>query len=245
MFFSFFNEARCVWTPLEAILVIFGRRALIFFFCLEALENIWKWYHFCAHAEWWSPWRRKNVKKKAPRFIKLNFLSNCDGQKRFSQNERRTTDLQNFASDFLLFAPGLSYALSKSKKSEAMNMMNKCAKFHKDSPSGKKVNSISRAGLNFQRRLILCTTLYRNLMQAGNFGCTFNQLFIWIFYALFTEDASTLSLAWCKKWPKTQINGVLPFERKISYAVRLHPQCPNRSRVIGWSNSAKFWQAHV
>ena len=57
-------------------------------------------------------------------------------------------------------------------------MMNKCAKFHKDSPSGKKVNSISRAGLNFQRRLILCTTLYRNLMQAGNFGCTFNQLFI-------------------------------------------------------------------
>ena len=26
-----------------------------------------------------------------------------------------------------------------------MNMMNKCAKFHKDSPSDKKLNSISRA----------------------------------------------------------------------------------------------------
>ena len=103
----------------------------------------------------------------------LTFLSNCDGQKRFSQNERRTTDLQNVASDFLLFAPGLRYALSKSKKSEAMNMMNKCAKFHKDSPSGKTVNLISRARLNFQRRLILCV-----LMQAGNFGCAFNQLFI-------------------------------------------------------------------
>ena len=42
-----------------------------------------------------------------------------------------------------------------------MNMMSKCAKFHKD---GKKLNSISRARLNFRRRTILCTTLYRNLM---------------------------------------------------------------------------------
>ena len=48
---------------------------------------------------------------------------------------------------FLTFAQGLSYDLSKfsakMKKSEAtfvaMNMTNKCAKFHKDSPNGKKV----------------------------------------------------------------------------------------------------------
>ena len=38
--------------------------------------------------------------------------SNCDRQKRFSQNERRA-DLQNFASELLIFAPGLSYDLSK------------------------------------------------------------------------------------------------------------------------------------
>ena len=43
----------------------------------------------------------------------LTFFINCDRQKRFSQNERRRADLQNFASDFLIFAWGLSYDLSK------------------------------------------------------------------------------------------------------------------------------------
>ena len=47
--------------PLEAILVIFGRRALIFVWKL--LEKNEKWNHFCAHAQWWSPWRRKNVER--------------------------------------------------------------------------------------------------------------------------------------------------------------------------------------
>ena len=37
---------------------------------------------------------------------------------------------------------------------------------------------ISRARLNFRRRPILCTTLYRNLMQAGNFDGTFDQRFL-------------------------------------------------------------------
>ena len=49
--------------PLEAILVIFGRRALIFF-VWKLLEKYEKWHHFCAHAQWWSPWRRKNFKKE-------------------------------------------------------------------------------------------------------------------------------------------------------------------------------------
>ena len=48
--------------PIEAILVIFGRRALIFF-CLKALGKNEKWHNFCAHAQWWSPWRRKNIEK--------------------------------------------------------------------------------------------------------------------------------------------------------------------------------------
>ena len=37
------------------------RRALIFF-CLKALGK--KLHHFCAHAQWWSPWRRRNVEKR-------------------------------------------------------------------------------------------------------------------------------------------------------------------------------------
>ena len=108
-----------------------------------------------------------------------------------------------------------------------MNMMNKCAKFHKDSPSDKKLNSISRTRLNFRRRPILCTTLYRNFMQASNFGGTFDQLFLRIFLWNFHRRClSTFSIRWCKKvkndqklksrgtmvqksqkWPKTQIKG--------------------------------------
>ena len=41
---------------------------------------------------------------------------------------------------------------------------------------------------------ILRTTLYRNLMQASNFGGKFDQLFFWIFYEIFTEDDSLLCL---------------------------------------------------
>ena len=90
--------------PLEAILVIFGRRALIFFFVWKLLEKYEKWHHFCAHAQWWSPWRRKKCRKRAPRSVEFNFFIICDRHKPFSQNERRRTDLQNVASDFLIFA---------------------------------------------------------------------------------------------------------------------------------------------
>ena len=106
----------------------------------------------------------QKCQKKAPCSIEFNFFTNCDRQKRFSQNETRRADLQNLASDFLIFALGLSYDLSKfsddftaffrlwktitNSKAKiinlrqlfvAMNIMNKCAKFHKDSPSDKKV----------------------------------------------------------------------------------------------------------
>ena len=54
----------------------------------------------------------------------------------------------------------------------------------------KKLNSISRERLNFLRRPILCSALYRNLMQTSNFGGTFDQLYLRIFYKTFTEDAS-------------------------------------------------------
>ena len=94
-----------------------------------------------------------------------------------------------------------------------MNMINKCAKFHKDSPSGQKVklSSISRERLNFRRRPFLCTTLYRNLMQASNFGGTLDQLFLCIFFMKFSQKMPlylfyTMVLK-SQKWPKTQIKG--------------------------------------
>ena len=51
-------------------------------------------------------------RKRAPRSVKFNYFIKCDRQKRFSQNERRRADLQKIASDFLIFAEGLSYDLS-------------------------------------------------------------------------------------------------------------------------------------
>ena len=69
----------------------------------------------------------------------------------------------------------------------------------------KKLNSISRERLNFRRRPFLCTTLYRNPMQASNFGGTFDQLFLWIFLWNFHRRClSTSSIPWCKKVKMTK-----------------------------------------
>ena len=75
-----------------------------------------------------------------------------------------------------------------------MGMMNKCAKFHKDSLSGKKVKLNLASAIELSETAILCTTLYRNPIQASNFGGTFDQLFLRIFYEIFTEDVSLLFL---------------------------------------------------
>ena len=54
--------------------------------------------------------------------------------------------------------------------------------------------------MNFRRRPILCTTLYRNPMQATNFGGTFDQLFLRIFLSNFHRRClSSSSIPWCKK----------------------------------------------
>ena len=55
----------------------------------------------------------QKCRKRAPRSVEFNFFINCDRHKRFSQNERRKVDLQKLASDFLIFALGLSYDFSK------------------------------------------------------------------------------------------------------------------------------------
>ena len=44
------------------------------------------------------------MSKKGTRSVQFNFFIICDRHKRFSHNERRRIDLQNVASDFLIFA---------------------------------------------------------------------------------------------------------------------------------------------
>ena len=89
--------------PLEAILVIFGRRALIFF-CLKALGKKWKLTPLLCACAVVITLETQKCRKRAPRSVEFNFFINCDRHKRFSQNERRGVDLQNVASDFLIFA---------------------------------------------------------------------------------------------------------------------------------------------
>ena len=95
-----------------------------------------------------------------------------------------------------------------------MNMMNKCAKFHKDSPSGTKVK------LNLARAIELSETadFVYNFVQKPyaseqlrwhiwpifplNFFMKFLQKMpLYLFYTMVQNG---------EKWPKSQIKGVLP-----------------------------------
>ena len=89
--------------PLEAILVIFGRRVLIFF-CLKGLGKKWKMTPLLCACAVVITLETQKCRKRAPRSVEFNFFINCDRQKRFSQNERKRTDLPKAASDFLTFA---------------------------------------------------------------------------------------------------------------------------------------------
>ena len=78
--------------------------------------------------------------------------------------------------------------------------MNSMPSFIRIVQAVKKLNSISRAWLNFRRRPILCTTLYRNLMQAGNSVADLANFSFEFFLRKFHRKClSTFSLPWCKK----------------------------------------------
>ena len=71
------------------------------FFVWKLLEKNEKWHHFCAHAQWWSPWRRKNVEKGHLAPSNLTFLLIAIDTNGF---RRMKEEGQMFASDFLIFA---------------------------------------------------------------------------------------------------------------------------------------------
>ena len=85
--------------PLEAILVIFGRRALIIF-VWKLLEKNENYTTFVRMRSGDHLGNAKMSKKGASlRRIYLFFIS-CDRQKRFSQNERRRADQQKLLQIF-------------------------------------------------------------------------------------------------------------------------------------------------
>ena len=193
--------------PLWGYFSHFWWKNLNFFFVLKALGKKWKMIPLLCACAVVITFETKNVEKlRAPRSIEFNFYIDCDRHKRFSQNERWRADVQKLASAFLIFACRLSYDISKfsddftpffrlwktitmspgknlknlSQILVAMNMMNKFAKFQKDSPSDKKVKFTLPSAIKPSETAVLCTTLYINLMQEGNFGGTVDQLFLWI-----------------------------------------------------------------
>ena len=93
-----------------------------------------------------------------------------------------------------------------------MNMMNKCAKFHKDSPSGKKVKFNLARAIELSETGRFCVQLWietlgkraTSVAHLTNFSFEF---FLWNFHR---RCLSTYSIPWCRKsqkWPKTQIKG--------------------------------------
>ena len=63
----------------------------------------------------------------------------------------------------------------------ALCMMNKCAKYHGDSVSGKILQFNLTSVIELQRWPILCTTSYRDPIKEENLGGTFDQYLVWIF----------------------------------------------------------------
>ena len=88
--------------PLEAFLVIFGRRAFIFFVwkLLEKMKNDATLVRMRSGDHLGDA----KMSKRAPRSVEFNYFINCDRHKRFLQNERRRADLQNSALEFFIFA---------------------------------------------------------------------------------------------------------------------------------------------
>ena len=93
------------WGYFEAILVISGLRALIFF-VWKLLKKKWKMTPLLCACAVVITFETQKCWKRAPRSVEFNFFINCDRHKRFSQNERRRADVHNVASEFFNFCLG-------------------------------------------------------------------------------------------------------------------------------------------
>ena len=96
--------------PLEAILVTFGRS---FFLFESSWKNMKKWHHFCAHAQWWSTWRRENVEKGHLAPSNWTFLLIIAIDRNGFRRMKEGPIYKMLPQIFLIFAPELSYDLSK------------------------------------------------------------------------------------------------------------------------------------
>ena len=76
-----------------------------------------------------------------------------------------------------------------------MNMMNKCAKFHKDSPSGKKVKfNLARAIELSETAVFVYNFVIETLCKRATLVAHLTNFSFEFLYEIFTEDASQLLL---------------------------------------------------
>ena len=68
--------------PLEALLVIFGRKDVIFY-CLKALRKIWKMTPLLCACAVVITLETQKCRKRAPLSVEFNFFISCDRHKRF------------------------------------------------------------------------------------------------------------------------------------------------------------------
>ena len=94
-----------------------------------------------------------------------------------------------------------------------MNMMNKCAKFQKDSPSGKKVKFNLARAIELSETTVFVYNFIETLSKRAPSVAHLTNFSFEFFYEIFTEDASQLLLYHCAKKSKMTKNpnqGVLP-----------------------------------
>ena len=123
-----------------------------------------------------------------------------------------------------------------------MNMIHRCDKFHKDSPSDKKVKFNFPSAIQLSETAVCVETLYINLVHARNFGCTFDQLFHWIIlWNFYGRCLSIFAIPWWKKVKndqKLKSNCVLQCSNCANGVYSLKWRLTDRYRYLRWGTLA-------
>ena len=80
-----------------------------------------------------------------------------------------------------------------------MNMMNKCARFHKDSPSEKKVKLNLPSAIELSETAVFVYNFSETLCKWATSLAHLTNFSFKFFYDIFTDDASLPLILLCKK----------------------------------------------
>ena len=150
----------------------------------------------------------QRCRKRAPRSVEFNFFINCDRHKRFPQNERRRADIQNLASDFLIFAWGLRPRLHEDDVKTIGT---------KSYLSGKKS---FRIGLLFTRRRSVSANFWRRYeddRKSGNFWRRYgnDRPSSSCKHHIRIDRSGSYQIVIAMRWPRTQASQSCIFSARV------------------------------